>query len=258
MRLKDKVVIVTGSTAGIGEAMVKRFVAEGARVLVHGRDAARGKRCVESLGAQAVLHVDDLADPGAPARITEAALRAFGRIDAVVNNAARTARATLDETTPEFFEQKFSVNVRAPLLMVRAALEHLVESGGVVLNIGSVLGYCGEANLVAYSVSKGALMTLTRNLADSLGRRRVRVNQINVGWTLTETEYQLKVDDGLPGDWPEKLPAHAAPFGRLFKPEEVAAAALFWISDESWPATGSVTELEQYPIIGRMQAKEED
>jgi NAD(P)-dependent dehydrogenase (short-subunit alcohol dehydrogenase family) len=87
-----------------------------------------------------------------------------------------------------------------------------------VLNIGSVLAHCGQANMLAYSMSKGALMTMTRNLADSLGMDRVRVNQLNVGWTLSDNEYQVKIGDGLGEGWPERLPAHVVPMGRLLMP----------------------------------------
>ena len=99
-------------------------------------------------------------------------------------------------------------------------------------------------------------MTLTRNLADALGADRVRVNQMNVGWTLTENEYRTKLSDGLPPDWPVKLPTYAAPSGSLLKPEDVAEAAIHWVSSASRPVTGSVFDLEQYPVIGRIPNQE--
>ena len=105
--------------------------------------------------------------------------------------------------------------------------------------------------MLAYSVSKGGLMTMTRNLADSHGTDKVRFNQLNVGWTLTDNEYQVKLDDGLAEDWPETLPEYAAPSGRILAPEEIAEAAVYWASKASRPITGSVLELEQYPLIGR-------
>lgn len=257
MRLRDKVILVTGSTTGIGEAMARRFVAEGARVLVHGLERELGEAMVKDLGpGAAALHVDDLADAAAPERLVGAALGAFGRIDGIVNNAAWIVRSNLATTDAALFDRCMAVNVRAPLLLIRAALPHLKQSQGCVLNIGSINGYCGEANQLAYSLSKGALMTLTRNLADALGRDRVRVNQLNLGWVLSPNEYKLKVSEGLPSDWPEHPPAAFAPSGRIMSPETIAAAAVYWIADESRPVSGSVTEIEQYPVIGRNPIKE--
>src|SRR5437868_5823111 len=98
MRLRDKVIIVTGSTTGIGAAMARRFVAEGARVLVHGLERDLGERVIAELGASASLHVDDLADPAAPRRIIDAAIHAFWRIDGLVNNAAWIVRSNIETT----------------------------------------------------------------------------------------------------------------------------------------------------------------
>jgi NAD(P)-dependent dehydrogenase (short-subunit alcohol dehydrogenase family) len=256
MRLRDKVVIVTGSTTGIGEAMARRFVAEGARVLVHGLERDLGERVVSDLTGQGVLHIDDLADPESPARIVQAAVGAFGRIDAIVNNAAWIVRSNLQTTDVTLFDRCMAINVRAPMLLIQAALAHLKQSQGAVLNIGSINGYCGEANQLAYSISKGALMTLSRNLADALGRDRVRVNHVNLGWVLSENEYKLKMREGLPPDWPEHPPAAFAPSGRIMTPDLIATAAVYWIGDESRPISGSVLELEQYPVIGRNPLKQ--
>jgi NAD(P)-dependent dehydrogenase (short-subunit alcohol dehydrogenase family) len=257
MRLADKAVIVTGSTTGIGEAIARRFVAEGARVLVHGTERDLGEKVVSDLGmGRAALHVDDLSDAEAPRRIVDAALSAFGRLDAVVNNAAWIVRSNLDTTDAALFDRCMAVNVRAPMLLIKAAIPHLRRAEGSVLNIGSINGYSGESNQLAYSLSKGALMTLTRNLADAYGRQRVRFNHVNLGWVLSPNEYKLKVREGLPPDWPDHPPAAFAPSGRLMSPETIAAAAVYWIGDESRPISGSVLELEQYPVIGRNPLKE--
>ncbi|MCE9588943.1 MAG: SDR family oxidoreductase [Planctomycetes bacterium] len=258
MRLREKAIIVTGSTTGIGEAMARRFTAEGAFVLVHGRERERGEAVVRELGESAVLHVDDIADPEAPGRVVAAAARAFGRIDGIVNNAAWVVRSNIDNTSAAHFDRVMAINVRAPLLMIKAALGHLKSSRGCVLNIGSINGYCGEANQLDYSVSKGGLTTLSRNLADSLGVHGVRVNHFNVGWVLSPNEYKLKMSEGLPADWPEHVDRAFAPSGRLITPEQVAAAAVYWMGDESRPISGTVLELEQYPIIGRNPVKEGD
>ena len=252
MRLKDRVILVTGSTTGIGEHMARRFVAEGAKVILHGRNAERGAALVSELSADnAAFCQGDLGDAAYPAQLAEDALAVHGRIDALVNNAGLVTRNKIEETDAEFFDRIIGVNARAPLLLIRALLPALKESEGAVLNIGSILAWCGQENLVAYSMSKGALMTMTRNLADSQARHKVRFNQLNVGWTLTENEYHVKIADGLPENWPDKLPEHAAPSGKLMGPEDIASAAVYWVSTESAPVSGSVLEIEQYPVIGR-------
>lgn len=251
MRLKDKVVIVTGGTSGIGRAIAERAVNEGARVLVHGIDRKDGETVVARLGASAALHLDDLSDPASPARIVAAALRAFGRIDAVVNNAAIVARSNLANATVEFFDRMIAVNLRAPLFLIQAAFPHLKAAEGCVLNIGSINAYSGQANLLDYSLSKGGLMTLSRNLANAHGADRVRVNHLNVGWVLTDREYAHQIEHGMAPDWPQHVPAQFAPSGRLILPEEIAAAAVYWLGDESRPITGAVVELEQFSVMGR-------
>lgn len=259
MRLQDQVILITGSTTGIGEHMARRFVAEGARIILHGRDAARGQALRAELGEDKTAFCQgDLADAEYPARLAAEAVAAFGKVDALVNNAALTTRARITETDAKFFDRIIAVNARAPMLLIQALLPELKRTQGVVLNIGSVLAHCGQANLLAYSMSKGALMTMTRNLADALGQDRVRVNQLNVGWTLTENEYQVKLGDGLGEGWPERLPAYAVPMGRLLMPEDIAAAAVYWVGRESFPVTGTVAELEQYPLIGRYTNHEGD
>src|SRR5579864_8895195 len=128
MRLRDKVILITGSTTGVGEAMARRFVAEGARVLVHGLERELGERVVKDLGERAALHIDDLADAASPARIVAAAARAFGRLDALVNNAAWIIRSNLDTTDTALFDRCIAVNLRAPLLLIKAALPLLKQS----------------------------------------------------------------------------------------------------------------------------------
>ncbi len=252
MLLQDKVIIVTGSTTGIGRAIAKACVAQGARVLIHGLEQEQGREVVQSLGDRAVLHIDDLADPKAPRRIIDTAARAFARIDAIVNNAAFIVRSDIHSTDAALFDKVMAVNLRAPLLLVQAGLEHLTRSRGCVLNIGSNNGYCGQENLLAYSLSKAGLMAMSRNLGDALHRNfGIRVFHFNVGWTLTENELRYKVEDGFPADWAEKLSRYCAPIGRLIKPEEIASMVVPWLGDQSRPFSGTVVDLEQYPFLGR-------
>jgi NAD(P)-dependent dehydrogenase (short-subunit alcohol dehydrogenase family) len=152
----------------------------------------------------------------------------------------------------EMWDWTYAINVRAPFLLIQAALPELARSHGRVLNIGSINAHGGESYFAAYASSKGALQTLTRNLGDTLHRDYgVVVNQINPGWVLTENESARKQEDGLPKDWPTKVPKIFAPSGRILKPEEIAAGALYWLEDDSGPVSGCVVELEQFPAHGR-------
>ncbi len=258
MRLENKVIIVTGSTTGIGKAIAQRCVAEGARVVVHGLEQDLGQSVVLELGeGNALLHVEDISNPQAPDRLVDLAIRGFGRLDAVVNNAAIVSSSNLHTTDLVYFRRLLEVNCLAPFALIKAALPQLTKTRGCVLNIGSVNAWSGEPNLFAYSVTKGALMTMTRNLGDTLHRENgVRVNQINPGWVLTETETLRKRAHGLPDDWYKEVPAVFAPAGRILWPKEIAAAAVYWLADESGPISGQVVDLEQHPFFGRNPPKD--
>jgi NAD(P)-dependent dehydrogenase (short-subunit alcohol dehydrogenase family) len=258
MRLKDKVVIVTGSTTGIGKAIAKRCMQEGARVVIHGLEEEWGKQIISEVGKNnAVLHIEDISKEGAAERLVNIAVQYFGKLDAVVNNAAMVVSSNIHTTDRAFLQKVLAVNTIAPFELIKAALPELSKQKGCVLNIGSVNAWSGEPNLLAYSMSKGALMTMTRNLGDTLHRENgVRVNQINPGWVLTETEKQRKKDHGLAEDWYKDLPDVYAPAGRILWPEEIAAAAVYWLADESGPISGQVVDLEQHPFIGRNPPKD--
>ncbi len=256
MNLNNKVIIVTGSTTGIGEAIARRCVTEGARVLIHGRNHERGGQVVAELGQAAALHIDDMADPKAPQRLVEAALNAFGQIDGIVNNAAYIVRSDLFSTDAALFDRVMAINVRGPMLLIRAGIEHLKQTKGAVVNIGSINAYTGEARQLAYSMSKAAFVTMSRNLANVFAFDQVRINHFNVGWVITPNEYKLKMSEGLPEGWSDTPEREHVPTGKMTQPEEIAAHTVFWLSDESRPISGSVIDLEQYPIIGRIPLKE--
>ncbi|MEM1441411.1 MAG: SDR family NAD(P)-dependent oxidoreductase [Verrucomicrobiota bacterium] len=258
MRLEKKSIIVTGSCTGIGKEIAKRCVAEGAYVVVHGLEQDWGEQLVADLGAdRAVLHIEDLKDPDCPGNLVDLAVNSFGKLDVVVNNAALVPSGNIHTTDAIAFRDVLEINTIAPFRLIQAALPELTETKGNVLNIGSVNAWCGEANLMAYSTSKGALMTLTRNLGDTLMRENgVRVNQINPGWVLTENEAQRKREHGLKEDWYADLPEMFAPSGRILDPAEIAAAAVYWIADECGPVSGQVVDLEQHPFLGRNPPKD--
>lgn len=258
MRLKDKVILITGSTTGIGKAIARKCVEEGARVVVHGRDQKSGEKVIEELGDdKALLVLDDLADPSSAKRIVEKTIDHFGKLNVIINNAAYVASSDINTTDATVLDDVFKVNTFTPFLLIKEGLKSLSDHRGAVLNIGSVNAWSGEPNLLAYSMSKGAMMTMTRNLGDVLFRTHgVRVNQINPGWILTEKEVERKKSHGLSDDWYKDLPAMYAPAGRIIWPEEIANSVIYWISDECGPISGQVVELEQYPLIGRNAPKD--
>ncbi len=257
-RLEGKVILITGSVTGIGKAIAVRAVGEGAKVLVHGLEQALGEETVAELGADnARLVVKDLADSDAAELLVSAAVAAFGRLDAIVNNAAQVGTGNIHDTDAAWFRRMLEINCVVPYLLTRAALPHLTRTHGSVLNIGSVNAWSGEPNLMPYSVSKGALMTLTRNLGDTLMRENhVRVNQINPGWVLTENEAKRKREHGLAENWYADLPKVYAPAGRILWPAEIAACACWLMADECGPISGQVFDLEQHPFIGRNPPKD--
>lgn len=250
--LSGKVFIVTGSSSGIGFAIVRALAAEGARIVIHGSSRSKVDEASRQLGHAPAL-VADLQEPGAGAEIVSFAIAAHGRIDGLVNNAGIFPRGDIDSTDVALFDRIFAVNVRAPLLLSKAAVQAFRSQGspGSIVNIGSINAYTGQTDLLPYSMSKGALMTMTRNLADALSAERIRVNQLNAGWTLTETEMATQRRGGRPDDWFKRLNPLVAPTGNLLSPEMVAAHVLFWLSEQSAPVTGQVYEVEQYPVIGR-------
>ncbi|MES2998098.1 MAG: SDR family oxidoreductase [Pseudomonadota bacterium] len=252
--LKNKIILITGSTNGIGSATARRCVAQGAKVMIHGRQEDRAKALVAELGKDSAHYlIADLADENSYHYLITETVKKFGTLHGLVNNAGIYPRNNIDSASLALCEQIMRINFYAPLLLCKAAVKvfRKQEHSGAIVNIGSMNAYCGQPDLLIYSSSKGALMTMTRNLADSLGPDHIRVNQLNVGWTPTENEIFLKLAEGLPENWQERIPKVYAPSGHLLSPDNVASHVVFWLSDQSAPISGAVYEVEQYPIIGR-------
>ena len=229
--LDQKVALVTGSTSGIGLGIAEHFAALGARVVIHGRAADDARSIAGRLreqGGQAAEVVGDLAQVDACREVIRLTVEQFGGIDILVNNAASTARGYLEDAPVELWDSIMHINLRAPFLLLQGAVQSMKgRGGGSIVNIGSVNAYIGEPKLGPYSVSKGGLMTLTRNAASTLNRHRIRVNQINVGWTLTEGERRVKKLEGHGDEWLEEAIA-TRPFGRLLAPHDIALAAAYF------------------------------
>jgi NAD(P)-dependent dehydrogenase (short-subunit alcohol dehydrogenase family) len=256
-RLRDRIVLVTGSTTGVGEATARLCVAEGARVMIHGLEEDLAKALCAELGAADTHYIiADLAEADSSAKVVAATIERFGALDAVVNNAASVARSNLETTDAAFFDRMIGINLRAPMLILKAAVpEFRKRGGGAVVNIGSINGLAGGANLLDYSMSKGGLATMTRNLANALATDGIRVNQLNLGWVASKNEIALQLREGREEGFHLNVPKHVAPRGYLLEPKEIAAHVVFWLSDDSAPANGVVYELDHYSFIGRPGAR---
>ncbi|HEX9790669.1 MAG TPA: SDR family oxidoreductase [Kiloniellales bacterium] len=256
--VKGRVFVVTGGTQGIGEAIAHRLARAGAGgVVIAGRDQRRGQAvCAEisGLGAKAHFVGADLAAVASCRTVVAACAQHFGRLDGLVNAAGITDRGGIDDTTPETWDRLFAVNVRAPFflaqdavkLMRRNPIEGLAQAGAIV-NIITMSSHGGQPKLTAYAASKGALVTLTRNLGHALRHQRIRVNGLNIGWTDTPNEHQVQRTEGQPDDWLVRAEAKQ-PFGRLIKPADVAEAALFLLGPASGVMTGAVIDYDQMVI----------
>lgn len=238
-KLAGKVAIITGSTRGLGEGTARLMAAEGAAVVVSGRNAAEGRQVAESIcaaGGEAVFVPADLSDPQACVDLVETAVHKFGKLDVLVNNAAIFPSTPLDEVTAEQWDQVYALNVRAPFLCSRAAIGPMrAQGGGVIINIGSVTAYQTAPILdrLVYGTSKAALLAMTKKMAHGLLADRIRVNWVTVGWIATPGEIALR--DGTTGDGQHFLQqiAAQAPLGRLETVEETAAAVLYLATDEA-------------------------
>lgn len=249
-RLDGRVIIATGGTQGVGEAVALHAAENGAAgVVVCGRQATKGEAVVAAineLGSKGLFVQSDLSVVEDCRNIVRQCDEKFGRVDGLVNAAADTNRATLDEATVEFWDYQFAVNVRAPFLLTQevARIMRRENIAGSIVNILSVAAYCGMEILTPYSTTKGALRTFTKNSAHSLRGHRIRVNGVNLGWTDTPGEHVVQAKQGSPENWLESGEA-ASPFGRLIKPIDVARLCTYLLSDESGILTGSCIDYSQ-------------
>jgi NAD(P)-dependent dehydrogenase (short-subunit alcohol dehydrogenase family) len=249
--LKDKIALVTGSTSGIGRGIADYFASLGATVVIHGLDETEARQVAADFGnagPKADGVAGDLSDPESCRRVVRTVIERHGGVDVLVNNAAITLRASLEDSSVEFWDMMIAVNLRAPFICSQEAVKSMkTRGGGSIVNIGSINAYVGLSTLGPYSVSKGGLMTMTRNAAVAFRKYRIRVNQLNVGWTLTENEEKVQRMEGKGPDWLADAIATRS-FGRLLSPRDIALAAAYFASDDGAMITGAVLDLEQFPL----------
>ncbi|HEY5026813.1 MAG TPA: SDR family oxidoreductase [Candidatus Angelobacter sp.] len=240
MRLNGKVAIITGGGSGIGKAVARAFVREGAQVVIAGRDGKKLAAAAAEIGEDCLAVSADVSSASGVQKLVSAALEKFKRINILVNNAAVLLPGTAESLTEEDFDQTLAINVRGLWLVSRAVLPHMRASGGgSIINIGSVLSLVGARNRVAYAASKGAVVAMTKAMALDHAGENIRVNCICPGIVETEMVAKFSTDENARR---QRVALH--PMGRFGQPDEIANAAVFLGGEESGWTTGSVLTID--------------
>ena len=250
-RIDGKVAVITGAKQGLGAAIAQLFAEAGAAGLVIvDLDLQQGRAKAAEINAATGVPVEmvqaDLGDIQQVRQVMPQTDKRFGRVDILVNAAASTARGNLLNSTPEFFDHMFAVNVRAPFFLMQDAVKLMERehARGTIVNIGTMSERAGQPIVMPYCASKAALSTVTRSSGYALMRNGIRVNQINIGWMNSDRERAIQAEESGDPQYVDKI-APTLPFGRLVQPAEVAKAVLWAASEDSGLMTGSVIHFDQ-------------
>jgi NAD(P)-dependent dehydrogenase (short-subunit alcohol dehydrogenase family) len=233
--LKDRTVLVTGGGSGIGEAIVRQFVGQGSRVGFIDIDIKASKQLLASLPADARVHFEhaDLRDIGALKQAVTGIREAFGPITILVNNAGRDDRHSIEEVTPEYWDERFALNLKHQFFAAQAVAPDMAKAGGgAIVNLGSVSWVLGQGNMPCYTTAKSAVQGLTRALARDLGPKNVRVNSILPGWIMTQRQQDLWLT---PEGEAELMQRQC--LKRKLVPDDIARTVLFFSADDSGACT---------------------
>ncbi|KIL40335.1 hypothetical protein SD70_13880 [Gordoniibacillus kamchatkensis] len=236
MRLAGKVALVTGGTTGIGEAIADRFVREGARVAVTGRDRTRLHQALQRLNenGEAIGVVGDVQYAADARRMAEETLGRWGRIDVLVSNAGICSPAPFLELTEEEWDRHMAINLKGTFLIGQLAAREMAKQGsGSIINMSSVNGLAAEADQAHYNATKGGINLLTMSMALELAPLGIRVNALCPGFIETRLTKSLIDNPAAIGPYLRTIP-----MGRVGTPEDIASAALFLASDDSVYMTG--------------------
>ncbi|WP_314442592.1 SDR family NAD(P)-dependent oxidoreductase [Massilia timonae] len=233
-RFNEKTVLVTGAASGIGLAAARRFLDEGARVVMLDIDGDTLKKAATALPQDRILvHVGDTADKDTASAAVKAAVDRFGGLHILINNAGMATEGDITQTSEEDFERVMAVNVGGYYHMAKAAMPELVKVHGSIVMTSSVSGLGGDWNLFAYNTSKGAVSNMVRAMAMDAAKDGVRVNAVNPSFTVSRMTEDMLADPELVAKFKERMP-----LGAPEDPEGVAAAMAFLASEDARLITG--------------------
>lgn len=247
MRLKEKVIVVTGSTKGIGADIARVCAAKGAKVIVSGRSVEDGKRVVSEImekGGDARFIRCDVSRVEDTKALIDGAVALYGRIDGLVNNAGIFPRVDILDMDENTYDSVMRVNAKGSYFCTQNALRYMVaQHSGSIVNVGSTHWKMGGATQSVYAMTKGALHTLTQHVSNHFGRRGVRCNWISVGWVLSDGEMDLTRAEGHDLAYLNNVCKMFMPSGRFQTGEDIALACVYLLSDESTQVTGTDIEV---------------
>jgi NAD(P)-dependent dehydrogenase (short-subunit alcohol dehydrogenase family) len=254
-QLEARNLIISGGTQGLGRCVAEYAAREGASgIVICGRNEKNGlevQQNLQSLACRCHYVRADLQYEADCLNVVKTAEDEFGVVHGLVNAAGITDRATIDNASVEHWDLLMNVNARAPFILSREVVRIMKKNQirGSIVNMISDQAHGGAPKLMAYSASKGALATLTKNLAHSLKWDGIRVNGILLGWMNTPHEHQTQLADGEPDNWLEEA-EKTKPFKRLLRPEDLAELAMYLLSDRSEMMTGSLIDFDQKVMGG--------
>ena len=243
-RLAGKTCIVTGGASGIGEAVVRRFVQEGAEVMIADRNLAGAQNLTQILGSQVCAIQCDVGSEPAVKEVADAAIRRWGRVDVLVNNAGSELNRSYDQTTVVEWDRVLDVDLKGPWLFCKHVVPHMVKAGrGSVINVSSLNGLVGFPLSTAYGSAKGGLVVFTKDIAIELAQSGVRFNCVCPG--VIATPMMERWTDLMPDKAEaQKMLRGVMPIGRMGTAEEVAGAIYFFASDDSALCQGAVLSVD--------------
>lgn len=245
MNLDNKVVLITGSTRGIGNSIARLFLENNAKVVICGSNIENAKKAVESIKVDLSIEDDNVMPVGLNMKdkenikeVVESVINRFGKIDVLINNAGITSNISLLDSTDEEFYEMFDINFFGVVSLTREVVKYMKDNGGSIINTSSMVGMYGGRNQSAYASSKFAINGLTKSLAKELGMYNIRVNAVApgvVGTDMVKENVSEEMKQGL---------LRMTPLNRMAEPSDLAGAYLYLASDLSKFTTGTIVQVD--------------